>query len=44
MSSFSPLKMKGRNVNQVLGVGASGRGEDIRKGCRRVDIVEIMYS
>jgi hypothetical protein len=23
-----------------LGVGTSGRGEDIRKGCRRVNMVE----
>jgi hypothetical protein len=34
-----------RNVNQVLsgGVGTSGKGEDIRKGCQRVNIVEILF-
>jgi hypothetical protein len=25
-----------------LGVGTSGRGEDIRKGCRRVNVVEML--
>jgi hypothetical protein len=29
---------------KVLGVGSSGRGQDIRKGCRRVNIVEVLYT
>jgi hypothetical protein len=28
----------------VWGVGTSGRGEDIRKGCRRVNMVDILYT
>jgi hypothetical protein len=36
-------KAQDRNVNQVLsGVGISGRGEDIRKGWRRVNVAEIL--
>jgi hypothetical protein len=27
----------------VLWVGSRGKGEDIRKGCRRVNMVEILY-
>jgi hypothetical protein len=26
----------------VWGIGTSGRGKDIRKGCRRVNMVEIL--
>jgi hypothetical protein len=33
-------KMKNRKVKQVLsGVGSRGRREDIKKGCRRVNIM-----
>jgi hypothetical protein len=36
--------MENRKVKQVLpGIGTNGRGEDIRKGCRRVKMVEILY-
>jgi hypothetical protein len=35
--------MEDRKVKQVLsGVGITGRGEDIRKGCRRLNMVEIL--
>jgi hypothetical protein len=35
--------MEGRNINEVLlGLDTSGRGEDIRKGCRRVNVMEIL--
>jgi hypothetical protein len=27
-----------------LGVDTSGRGEDIRKGCRRVNMVKILHT
>jgi hypothetical protein len=30
------------NNRFCLGVGTSERGEDIRKGCRRVNMVEIL--
>jgi hypothetical protein len=37
--------MENRKVKQVLlGVGTSGRGEDIRKACRRVNVLEILCS
>jgi hypothetical protein len=39
--------MENRKVKQVLGVGTSDRGEDIRKGWRRVEGEyggDIMYS
>jgi hypothetical protein len=36
-------KMENRKVNSsCLVVGTSGRGEDIRKRCRRVNVVEIL--
>jgi hypothetical protein len=38
------LIMENRKVKQVLSggkVGTSERGEDIRKGCRRMKVVEI---
>jgi hypothetical protein len=35
-------KMEDKKVQQELsGVGTSGRREDMRKGCRRVNVVEI---
>jgi hypothetical protein len=40
---FSFSKKENRKVKQVLsGVGISGRGEVVGKGCRRVNIVEIV--
>jgi hypothetical protein len=40
--------MEDRSINQVLsGVGTTGSGEDIRKGCRRVNLKSggnVMYS
>jgi hypothetical protein len=37
--------MENRKAKQVLsGVGTTGRGEDIRKECRRVNVVEIVYT
>jgi hypothetical protein len=43
---FSFTKPQNRRVEQVLsrnmGVGISGRGEDVEKGCRRVSIVQIL--
>jgi hypothetical protein len=45
MSSFQKQRT-GRQNRPYLGVGTSGRGEDIRKGCRRVNMVEyyaLMY-
>jgi hypothetical protein len=38
--SFFQKQRTGRQKDPVLGVGISGRG-DIRKGCRRVNMVEI---
>jgi hypothetical protein len=36
-------KTEDRKVKQVLsGVDTSGRGEDISKGCRRVNMVKIL--
>jgi hypothetical protein len=36
-------KVEDRNVNQVLsGGGFQWEGEDIRKGCRRVNMVEML--
>jgi hypothetical protein len=29
-------------ISSCLGAGKSGRGEDIRKGCRRMNMVEII--
>jgi hypothetical protein len=44
MSLFSS-KMKDRNINQVLsGECTGGRGEDIRKGCGRMNMVKILYT
>jgi hypothetical protein len=41
MKFFS--KMEDRKVKQVLsGVDTRGRGENIRKVCRRVNMVEIL--
>jgi hypothetical protein len=35
--------MESRKVKQVLsGVGTSGRGENIRRVCRRMSVVEIL--
>jgi hypothetical protein len=31
-----------QNRSPVLGVGTSGRGEDVGKGCRRVNMVQIL--
>jgi hypothetical protein len=43
---FSFTKPQNRRVEQVLsrnmGVGISGRGKDVEKGCRRVSIVQIL--
>jgi hypothetical protein len=39
------LQNREQKVKQVLpGVGNSERGEDIRKGCKRVNVVEILYT
>jgi hypothetical protein len=36
-------KTEDRRVKRsCLGVGTSGRGQDIRKGCRRMNMVEIL--
>jgi hypothetical protein len=35
---------RGRQNRSCLGAGTSGREEDIRKGCRRVNMVEILRS
>jgi hypothetical protein len=38
-------KMEDRKVNRsCLGVGTSGRGKDISKMCRRVNMVKILYT
>jgi hypothetical protein len=35
--------MKNRKVKQVfLGVGASGKREDVEEGCKRMNAVEIL--
>jgi hypothetical protein len=44
---FSPFtKSDNRRTEQVLpgeeGVGISGRGEEVEKGCRRVNMVQIL--
>jgi hypothetical protein len=40
MSFFS--KMENRKAKQILGVSISGKGEDIRRGYRRVNVVEML--
>jgi hypothetical protein len=45
-SYLKQTKLSGGQNRSYLGVGTSGRGEDIRKGCRRVNMVEyyaLMY-
>jgi hypothetical protein len=42
MSFFSFTKLEGRRAEQVLSGGASGRREDVGKGCRRVNMVQIL--
>jgi hypothetical protein len=38
-------KMENRKVNRSsLGVGTSGKGKDIRKRHRRMNMVEILYT
>jgi hypothetical protein len=38
--SFLQKWRTGRSNRLCMGVGTSGRGEDIRKGCRRMNMVE----
>jgi hypothetical protein len=38
------LFLKTENRKSCLGVGTSERGKDMRKGCRRVNMVEILYT
>jgi hypothetical protein len=33
---------KNKEQEGKIGVGTSGKGEDIKKGCRRVNMVEII--
>jgi hypothetical protein len=40
-SYFKKGEQEGR-TGPVGGVGTSGKGADIRKGCRRVNVVEIL--
>jgi hypothetical protein len=45
MSFFKSGEQEDKN-RSCLGVGTSGSGEDVRKGCRRVNVVEyyeLMY-
>jgi hypothetical protein len=44
IKTSSYAKSENRMVEQILpwGVHASGRGEEMEKGCRRVDIVQIL--
>jgi hypothetical protein len=43
MSFFKKREQEGK-TGSVWGVSISGRGDDIRKGCRRVNILEILCS
>jgi hypothetical protein len=38
---MSFLKNREQEENWYLGVDTSGRGKDVRKGCKKVNIVEI---
>jgi hypothetical protein len=40
---FNKTKDRGQK-RSCLGVDTDGKGEDIRKGCKRVNIVEILYA
>jgi hypothetical protein len=42
ITSEHRLDLRELILNSCLGVGTSGRGEDIRKGFRRVNMVEIL--
>jgi hypothetical protein len=41
MLSFSFTKLGLRRAEQLLSVGSSGWGQEIKEGCRRVKVVEI---
>jgi hypothetical protein len=43
---FSFIKLENRRVEQVLsgGTGTSGSGDEVGKGCRRMNMVEILYT
>jgi hypothetical protein len=40
--SFFQKQRTGRKIRSCLGFGSSRRGEDVGKGCRRVNMVEII--
>jgi hypothetical protein len=40
--SFSQKQRTGRQNSSYLGVGTSGSRENIRKGCRRMNMMEIL--
>jgi hypothetical protein len=42
---FSLTKLENREGRAVPagGIDTSGKGEDVRKGCRKVDTVQILY-
>jgi hypothetical protein len=42
MLFFFKNREKEGKIGPVWGVGTSEEGEDIRKGCRRVNMVEIL--
>jgi hypothetical protein len=40
--SFSKNGEQEGKTGPIWGAGTSGKGEDIRKGCRRMNMVEIL--
>jgi hypothetical protein len=42
--SFSRNREQEGKTDPVWGVGTSGRGKDIRRGCRRLNMVGILYT
>jgi hypothetical protein len=41
---FSQKRRTGRQNRSCLGGGYEWEGEDIRKGCRRVNVVEMLWT
>jgi hypothetical protein len=42
--SFFRNREQERKTGPIKGVGSSGRGKDVKKGYRRENVVEILYT